>query len=610
MLVAGAVLVRWDSAAIVRDDTIQILDSDTQRRLVRLAAIDGSETYPVVERLDGFPQGSVSHWTLPMDWVVRILDPLARLAFPQARLYEAGAIVSGPLLAACSVALLLLLGRRLLGPASALGAGIFYAFSYSVVNVSWLGNGDHQNLQHLFLLAALLLRLIALEERNRGPWAWLSGSALGFAIWISTESGLMLFLLAGSALVLAVVRREGAASAWSADCQWALALVTTMLLGHLVEHPGEPWAFEADKLSWFQIWQALVFGAFAALGRWLPVASRGKPWIAAGTAVAVGLLPLAVSPTLRATLAEQLDRFAEVNVWLQNEVSEFRSLFSAGTPGFTLAPALARDSWLLLALPLLLPATLLAGNLRRETRLLLVLAGAATFGFEIWEVKLGHMFAIVFPFLLVAGATGFARRYLGAATRSVSGLGPLAFAAVLAFAGLDSLPPRPSETPLPRHHMLWRGISAELAAAARGRSGEAVLAPWEMGAHLMYYAGLPVVASGYHRNLAGIQDGYRILFAGPGELSQATELLRRRKVRWVVAYYNRSMLVTGPPVIGREPLARETPHGRVYTGAAKETLFWRLRYGDATPGFRLLREGPRIEVATGIETLYRIYEFR
>jgi len=73
-----------------------------------------------------------------------------------------------------------------------------------------------------------------------------------------------------------------------------------------------------------------------------------------------------------------------------------------------------------------------------------------------------------------------------------------------------------------------RRLSARPASSDR----VAVLARWELGAALLYHGGVPVVASGYHRNLAGIRDVFTFWTRASWRRAQA--ILRRRRVRWVV----------------------------------------------------------------------------
>ena len=78
VLVAVAFGVRVERGdLVVVENDILFRDNDTARRLVRLNhLVDPDKPYPYQNPEDGYPQGSVIHWTLPMDWVIMALDPL------------------------------------------------------------------------------------------------------------------------------------------------------------------------------------------------------------------------------------------------------------------------------------------------------------------------------------------------------------------------------------------------------------------------------------------------------------------------------------------------------------------------------------------------------
>ncbi len=582
-------------------------DNDTVRRLSRLDLLARSKTYPVVNRWDGYPEGSAIHWTKPMDWVIRALDGPASLLFPQARNFESGAAVAGPILSLLSLLVLLWGARRLLGDGPALAAGIFYAFSYSCVNVSWFGNGDHQNLQHLLLLASFLLGFLALEKKAPPATAFLSGALMGGAVWVSTESMLLLYLAA--LLLFLLERRASKRDERTLSLPWAAGLFALLLLGHLVEHPHRPQAFLWDQVSLFQLLQAGVLLLFAAL-QYLRLPPRLRPFSSAGIALLFGVLLVALF--FGRAMAEETARFRLVDPWLQNEVSEYRTLFTDGV-SFTLLPALSRFSFLLAAFPFILAAVWKARSLSREGRFFLCAWGIAGFGLASWEVKLAHLFAMAFPLLL--GLALWEGPALWEKRASVLKIYRGAGFLLLAAAALTSLPTPPHRRPRVAEA---EELISELCRDLRSLDGEgkkgSVLAPWDLGAKLMYYARTPVVASGYHRNIRGILDGIRIYTARPGkEERQARAILKKRKVAYVVAYYDRRILLTAPAVLGEKMvLARSTPYGLLFTDQAKRTLFWRLRYGPPVPGFRLAKDSDAlVQIRPGTKPVpfYRIYRY-
>ncbi len=186
VLVGTAFGVRVDRGhVVVGEESILFRDNDTARRLVRLEnLVDPDKPYPYQNPLDGYPEGSVIHWTLPMDWVIMALDPLVSWAYPQARRFEAGAVWADCVLGALSVLAVALLSMRWLGPWLGLLAAALYGFSFPAVHITEYGLGDHQALQHLLSVVALLGLVCLVWGRREGawrtwwehPWAWPCGS--------------------------------------------------------------------------------------------------------------------------------------------------------------------------------------------------------------------------------------------------------------------------------------------------------------------------------------------------------------------------------------------------------------------------------------------------
>jgi hypothetical protein len=136
-----------------------------------------------------------------------------------------------------------------------------------------------------------------------------------------------------------------------------------------------------------------------------------------------------------------------------------------------------------------------------------------------------------------------------------------------------------------------------------------------------------VVASGYHRNLEGIRDSYRVLLSGPKDGLRLVRLLEERRVRWIVTDSSTEFLLTVPaafPEFG--PFAditsvRYEGHGVTDTAlrwkpSAPTTLYWILEQspkrldtielGDLVLRFR--SEIPAGASARGETPAYRIYE--
>ena len=610
LLVLGSLFVRLQEVpAVAGPDRLWFWDNDTVRRLSRLELLDRARTYPVVNRWDGYPEGSVLHWTLPMDWVIRVLDGPASLFLPQAKKWEAGAAAAGPLLSVLSLLFLLWGTRRLWGEGPALLAGLFYAFAYSCVNVSWFGNGDHQNLQHLLLLGSMLLGLLALEEKIPRGWALLSGVLMGCAVWVSTESMLILYLAALLSFLLEWNRSRASANGPSLLPPWAGGLFLALLAGHLAEHPHDLSAFLWDQASLLQVLQAGTLLLFALLQK-AGFPRRWRPFSSAGTALLAGGLVLFVF--FGKALEDEALRFALVNPWLQEEVSEYRTLFTDGA-SFSFLPALSRFSFLLPLFPLFLWASWRSPRLSRNGAVFLCAWGIFTLALASWEVKLAHLFSMVFPLILGLAAWD-APALLFRRSSHIRALRAAGFLLAGA-AALTSLPTPPHERPnVAQTENLISELCRDIRALDEEGKDGSVLASWDLGAKLMYYGRVPVVSSGYHRNIMGILDGLKVYTARPGKEEEAARrILKRRRVAYVVIDFNRMFMVTAPAVLGKKVLlATKGPTGLVFTPEAEKTIYWRLRYSGKVPGFRQVKESD-VMIKMGLhaprEPFYRIFRF-
>ena len=603
LALAGTILRVSDADHVATPDGIALSDIDTARRLARLNALDASETYPVVETHDGAPDGTTIHWTLPMDWCIRALDPIASTFYPRAKPYEAGACLAGPVLAALSLILFAWGMRRWLGAGAALVAAAFYAFSYSTVNVSWFGNGDHQNLQHLMLLVALFPFLHAVHGLRSTRSAITSGAALGFAIWISTESQLLFLVFAITLGTVLLVRREerDALIAWSIP--WTLGLLAMILLGTAIEQESMA-AFEWDQVSWFQAYPVVVFGVFLVLARVLPA----KFAVIGGEilAIALGLIVLLAVPSLGAAFEREMATFDVVNRWLQVQVSEYRPALETGA-GWSIAPLLDRFSYLILALPVLLITAAFCRGTSVTARITVIAFALGAFSLALWEVKLGHLFAMIWPIAIPLGARGLHDRLRPDTTISTTA-GTVTFAVVLLAAVLSLPSARSSDA----RNVAVDRATLELADSLRNLQSQkpgTVLAPWSLGGMLMYYADAPVVATGYHRNLAGIHDHLKAFTARP-DAPSLRELLTERQVRYVVVWYDRRWLWEAPQVLGTDDEFARMPDGNLeFLPRAQETLYWRLRYGKVS-GFReVARSAMSIQMGAGPEPIFRVFEW-
>jgi hypothetical protein len=542
VLVLFSFVVRAERERVTIDeDGIFFWDADTVRRLVRLNHLaDPTKPYPYNNLMDGYPEGSVVHWTLPMDGVIFALDPLLSWNFPGARRYEAGALWAGPVLGALSVFAFTLLAMRWLGRFTGLFTGFLYSVAIPPFTNASLGNGDHQSLQHLCLVIALLGFLCLLAQRAGPGLSVLCGASLGMALWVSTESQLALFLMGLGAVVSLVMTPVDRRPLWGRiHATWALAALAVCLLADRLEHPGEWITFEWDKISGFQIYPIALFLLFLALlqlcDRRLPFQGGRALAVALGSSLALGVLPFLVLPSASAAFSEQWTVAREANRWAQNAVQEYTPLLRA------------YDTWVLnraelylgilsWAVPLWLPAFLMQRRWPASVRWVSSMLLVGLLGFMLAEAKLAHLFVVLFCPALVLGLQAWSRL----AERWSSGqiprrvLQPLFLAS---FAGIALWQAPWSGGKAPQDIVAARHLVSFLrdVQPPNGRSDpemRSFLASWDLGAHILYYADRPVVASGYHRNLAGTHDSYRALLST--SWTELEPVVRRRRVRWIV----------------------------------------------------------------------------
>ena len=633
--------------ATARDGAIRFDDPDTLRRLVRLRHLTEPGTpYPYRDPADGWyadraRRGTVIHWTLPMDGVVLALDRVFAPLHPKARRFEAGAAWAAPVLGTLAVVAFFALAGRWLDPPATMLATLLYALSYDVIANTTFGNGDHQSLQHLAALVALLGFFAVLAGKGGRGLALLSGTALGLGLWVSAETTVVFDVMAiGAVASLVVSTGEERLALARRHCEWGAAALAVAAVGDRIEHPGAGWTFQWDTISGFQLHQLLVFLLFALVAR--DVVRRGgsrwgAPAVAAAVALPAGLVPFVVWPAYRAALDGQLEIARAVNRWTQSEITEYGSLFTV--EGFFVPnQSWERFTWLVVALPAALVGVALDRRLRPAARAAIVVAAAGLFGLTCYEVKLGHLFAVVYPLVLVAGGgwllgrLGRPARAIGAAVAVVLSLLPrhpvVGASLARALVGAAPASPNPRWDEANPGNLLLQELQRLPAATGERR---AVLADWSIGAFLLYETDHPVVASGYHRNLAGIRDAYRVFVARiPEDVDQLGAILHERGVRWIVTRYDPQLFVRGSrsfPELGEfgrtvgvkylgggsyEPVLAPFPD------VTRRTFLWRahlagpltapFRVGDQVITFRT--DVPRASVQHGFYPSFMIYDVR
>lgn len=579
------------------EDGVYFHDPDTVRRLHRLEKLQHLEQgYPFRNRWDGFPQGSVLHWTRPMDWVLWGLDPLFRFgASATLPRFEVGAMWAGPVLGVLSVLVFFLFCQGWLGRGRAWLAAALYGLSSPMIVLGSSGNGDHQNLQHLFLLLAFFSSLSLVRQRFSSWIPFGLGISTGLALWVSTESLAFWLLLAGVTGGLSLRESEARRRWLRAHFTAAISSVAVCLLAERIEHSGSDLSFEWDQISWFQIIPLLVFSVFLGMTlffdrrRWIKSAAVGGA-VSAGAALLVGLAPFALFPSLRNLFGDQIALFQGSQAWAKSSIVEYTPLFG-GYGSFEVRQAAIYFSVVIYLFPLFLVGLLTNRELKGAERVLLGIVALGGFGLTCKETKLAHLFMMSFPLVVVLGGEALFRRgaslILGARKAKELVLWSCGGAALLVVViqGPEwHVAPGSGDNP---RVSLMQAVRDLPPGNSTGEE-ESVLALWSFGAELMHYGKKPVVGSNYHRNLEGIHDSFRGLLGRRWD--EVEPVLRKHRVRWILthakAYAPMSFVGVEEmlPELGsfvKPTIARDPGTGKrrlaVPLGRLGETLYWQLQ---------------------------------
>ena len=508
--------------------TVPLLsDTDDAMRLVVVRdLLAGQGWYDHVQHRLNTPFGAELHWSrladLPVAGLVLLLQPFAGGAAGLWAAWLWPLLLLPPLLWLTAAVTLRLVGREGLLPALLLPL-----FSLAVLGEFAPGRIDHHNLQMLLLLALLWCSLAALERPRYAIGAGIA-AATALAIGIEGLPGVAAAILAfGLAWVLeprhaAALRRFGAAFAIATLVHLAAAL------------PPQRWLQPAcDALSLTYAAAAIGSGGLLVALSLLPLAHRsaGQRLLVgtmAGFALLLGLVLLfpqclggpyaALDPWLR---EHWIDRIVEALPLWRSLADNF-----AYTLGLAVPPLLAvlvagwrlrqggteRTAWLVYAVFLVVAVLVMLLQVR-GARMAAVLAPPA----GAWLILAARHRYRTHPgirraVLLLGAWIGFA------------GIAVLVLARLL----LPAAPAGESgAVEGSRAHCLLPAAYAGLAALPPGR----IMAPIDLGSHLLAHTPHAVVAAPYHRNQQGVRDAFDF-FGGP--LAAGRALLVDRGIDYVV----------------------------------------------------------------------------
>lgn len=504
-LVAAAFATR----VMLNAGTVPLLeDTDDAMRLVTVRdLLAGQNWFDTVQHRLNTPYGAELHWSRLVDLpIAGLLLLFTAIAGP-----TAGVVLTAYVWPLVLLFLLLLLSvvltTQLVGRRGRLAAVALPALSLVTMAEFAPGRLDHHSIQILLALALASSTIAALD---RARFAWLAGFLAATAMAIGTES---IPTVASAIMAFGLVwvfRPEHAASLRN----FGLAFAGASVLHLAVALPPDRWLQPAcDALSIVYVAVALAVGLAYLL---VSLVRTPSPLLrAAVLAIAGALVAATVVLVFPACLAGP---YAGLDPWLVENwlarVSEaqpaWRRFFA--DPSYTLGvilptlvalavaglrvlrgPRDGRTGWLVYGLFLLLAMVVMLVQLRaaRFATLLAVPGGALAI---VWlrerylaHQNLRHALGLVAGWLASAGLAVYLVVSLGAAAilpgvRSDAATVAAAKAGCLmpaAFADLAALPP------------------------------ERVMAPVDLGAHLLAFTPHEVVAAPYHRNQLGVRDAFR-----------------------------------------------------------------------------------------------------
>ena len=564
LMLVGATLRVHPSMITTSDQGIDFFDADTVRRLVRINNLDTSSVYPDFESRDGYPEGSHIQWSLPMDWLIRVIDAVAPKWHEQARPYETGAILAGPIMGTLAILAFALLVRRILPGWQATLAAFLYAVSGPGVEVTRLGNGDHQSLQDLCIVIAMLGCLALIIGKAGARLAITAGTALGLSMWVNAESmvalgidGLM--ILAG----LSFATREQIEQRLPNLLKFAAAAVVIAVPGQFIESSGAL-TLEWDRISCFQ--SASIIGLLIMV--WcirIYLAKGFRPVTAlsaaAGTAGAIALLPFFIITGLRETLAAEIHRAATFTTFARPCVAEYKRIFADGTA----LGQLVYGSTLFL-IPICFVGLLWAKQITTTLRASLFVPVVILGLLVIDQVKLSHMFCIIEPLLLICGGmalldSGHRRFGMRPELQKRLHLAGGALLALMAAWHIISLTLDAKSssgiTPTTERQELVTALDKLQFEPKNEVEAKriAVMAPWDIAHYILYGTDKSIIASSYQRRVDGIRDSFEVLCNQ--DLNDALAILKRRRARWLIRPGNPSFLLQYHEVVpGKQRLGK------------------------------------------------------
>jgi len=511
-----------------------INDTDDAMRLVEVRDfLNGQSWYDLTQHRLDTPYGASMHWSrlidTPIAGLILVLRPfLGSWA-------ETGAAYAYPLIMLLGLLWLSAkLSVRLAGPEGALPGLALPAFSLVTLADFRPGRFDHHSAQILLLLVMALCTISALERPRRAIWAGIA-AAVAVAIGIESLPAVVSAILAfGLSWVLD--RRHAEALRW-----FGIAFAAAGLACLALALPPERWLVPAcDAISSVYVAAALGTGiAFAALSllkldTWRTRLVVGAIAGAVLVAVVIALFPQclhgpysALDPWLVRNWLDRIEEAQPAYVALFNSpvyvtAVSVPALLALGVTIWQIARGdrAARPKWIAYAC-FLAVAVVVALVQVRATRMassLAVPAGTALIvvvrGLYLRRATVGSILGLVASWIGFAGlglalVTGLALAVVSPGQPETLLVKPVTVATDTdcrqpdAFGALAILPARPTR----------------------------IMAPIDLGSHLLLFTPHSVVAAPYHRDQDGVRDTFRF-FNDP--IEEVHQILVARGIGLVV----------------------------------------------------------------------------
>ncbi len=525
VLISAVFVVR---AILAADISPLIADTDDAMRLVVIRDwLAGQNWYDHIQYRLNTPFGASIHWSrlidVPVGGLIVLLTPFFGDSAPFAAAYVWPLLLLGVLLY-----LSMRMSVYLLGPDAMLPGLVLPVLSAAVMVEFGPGRVDHHNVQIILVLALLYTSILAWRSPR---WALGAGLVAATSLAIGTE-GLpqIATAVAVFALFWVIEAQKGKTMALFGA---GFALAT--LANFVIYLPPESWFNPAcDVLSVVYLSAALGVGLiFAVLPLFRIADWRIRLGVGAGLGLGLVVLLAVLFPGCRAGPYSGVDPYLVEN-WLAR-ISEAKPVWDsfaalpAYTVGIVVPPVLAlgvavwafsrqntqnRHQWLVLGFYLAVGVAVMLIQVRGAR---LVAGMAAPAGAYV-------ILAARRRYLEKAGIANTAM--LLGSWLAFSGLALAIMAALVLPRGANEVD-YSAGAPPGKAACLQPGAFAALGALAPQR----IMAPADLGAHLLLYTPHSVVGAPYHRNQRGLMDTFGF-FNQP--LEEAKTILEERDISLVV----------------------------------------------------------------------------